>query len=204
MRTYQSTPKDKKVQKNKKAVYGILLAITVVVVAAIIALSLTLGKPATDDGLQVPPDDIPAGVQPQVFTLPMEEFEAGREAVLDRLVWNSTMAHFRTHNGMDFLAAQGAEVRAITGGTVLSVTHTQLQASVVKIQHEDGFVSTYMGLDTDIAVEAGDVVKGGDTIGVLAASMPYERSVGPHLHLEMELNNQLVNPLSYLPDLGEK
>ncbi len=206
MRTYQANTKDKKLKRNKKLVYAVLLGVTVLLVGLIITLSLTLGRPA-DNGLQTPPGEdppvVPIETKPK-FTLPLEDFTLGKEAVLDRLVWNSSLAKYRTHNGADFIAVEGSSVLAVSDGTVLSVEHTEMEASVVKIQHADGLVSIYKGLGAEVAVEANDTVKMGDAIGVVAAVMPYERHVGAHLHLEMTLNNALVNPMQYLPSTGDK
>ena len=131
----------------------------------------------------------------------MADATAGKPAVLDKLVYNSSMNQWRTHNGMDFAAAEGTAVLAITDGTVSSVEHTQLEAAVVTIEHADGYVSIYKGLASDVLVEEGDTVKSGDPIGSVASYMPRERSEGPHLHLEIKENGKLIDPLTYLPSI---
>ncbi|MCL2061020.1 MAG: M23 family metallopeptidase [Firmicutes bacterium] len=208
MRTYQSQAKDKKGRKSKRAIlYSIVLTATLVAVALVITLSLTLGKDEVP--LHTPPDDgtqIEVPVPGPSFVLPMaaDDFSLGRTAVLDRLVYNSSMNQWRTHNGMDFLAEEGASVVAISDGTVVSVQHTQLDAGVVVIRHAGGLESTYKGLAADIRVEEGDTIEAGDSIGTVASVLPRRRSEGSHLYLETRLNGKLVNPLTYLPEIGDK
>ena len=214
MRVHQANTKEKKLSKKTKKtiLYSAIIGTATVAVALIVTLSLVFGaKPGDGGEVILPPPDPgteveappPPPVKPAIV-LPVGEFTMGKPAVLDRLVYNSSMNQWRTHNGMDFFAAEGTQVLAITDGTVLSVEHTQLEASVVTIQHADGLVSIYKGLSTDILVEEGDSVKSGDAIGAIAASMPRERSEGAHLHLELKENGILIDPITILPEIGDK
>ena len=213
MRMHHANAKEKKKlsKKTKRAIiYSAVFGVSTVAIALIITLSLMFGKGPAIETETPPPDpgiDIEAPPPPPyvpVFVLPLEDFTVGKHAVLDKLVYNSSMNQWRTHNGMDFMAAEGTAVRTITDGTVLSVEHTQLEASVVTIQHADGVVSVYKGLSTDIKVEEGDTLTAGDAIGSVAANMPRERSEGAHLHLEVKQNGTLVDPMLFLPELGDK
>jgi murein DD-endopeptidase MepM/ murein hydrolase activator NlpD len=211
MRIYQNNSKEKKTKKdNKKLTYTLLLAFSVVAVAVIITLSLTLGKPkapiinAPDSGptidVEVPPvaDDRP------VYVLPMENFTVGKLPSLDKLVYSSSMNYWKTHNGIDLAADAGTEVRAVSAGTVTGVQDTVLEAMVITIDHGDGLFSYYKGLDSAAAVKVGDTVEAGTLIGTVAANMPLERDEGAHLHFEMKLNGKYVDPMNYLPELGGK
>jgi len=215
---HQANAKEKKPlsKKAKKTIlYSAIISTATVAVALIITLALVFGnKPGDGNEVVLPPPEEPGSevvapppppppAKPAVV-LPLDDFTAGKPAVLDRLVYNSSMNQWRTHNGMDFLAAEGSAVRAVTDGKVVGVEHTQLEASVVTIEHADGIVSVYKGLATDVRVEEGDTVKSGDVIGSVAASMPRERSEGPHLHLEIKQNGSLIDPVTFLPDIGDK
>jgi len=213
MRTHQNNSKDKKVAKrhNKKvAAYTVVLCTAVAIIALAIILPLTLGNrynggdgEYTGGGNVNPPPPPPPPAPVQVVT-PMETFTVGKLASLDRLVFHSSMNQWRTHNGVNFNAAIGTEVRSIKAGTVLSVEHTQLEGTIVTIQHVNGFVSAYHGLAIDARVEEGDTVHVGEVLGTVAAVRPIARSEGSHLHLRVRQDGNLIDPLTLFPELSEQ
>ena len=211
MRTYQSGTKDKKKKLSKKALYAILMTASLVVIALIITLSLTLGRkaPVIDSPEPTPPVidvDVPPVNEPEApkFASPMNNYSLGNLASLKRLVYSSSMGYWRTHNGVDFAADAGEKVMSVAAGKVTAVQHTVLEATVITVDHGDGLFSYYKGLDADVAVEVGQEVALGDVLGSVAANMPYERDEGAHLHLEMKLGGKYVDPLNYIPELGDK
>ncbi len=212
MRTYQSGTKDKKKKLSKKMLYAILMTASLVVIALIITLSLTLGgnrAPVIDAPDPTPPNvdvDVPPVKDPEApkFASPMSNYSLGKLSSLEKLVYSSSMGYWRTHNGVDFSADAGEKVMAIAAGKVTAIQHTVLEATVITVDHGDGLFSYYKGLDTDVAVEVGQEVALGDHLGNVAANMPYERDEGAHLHLEMKLGGKYVDPLNYIPELGDK
>lgn len=209
MKTYSSgTTKDKKTKKGffKKNLYAILFGSSLLVVAAVITLTLVFTRPAQDVGtVPTPPvDNNPVVDEPNkpTFGLPLDEYTLGKEAALDSLVYSATLNQWRSHNGVDFTATAGATVKAVIDGTVKSVVDTNLEGWVVTVEHADGLVSIYKGLDKDGLVAEGTAVKTGDALGKLAETMMIEQLDGVHLHLEMKKNGALVNPLDYLPEAG--
>jgi murein DD-endopeptidase MepM/ murein hydrolase activator NlpD len=200
MRNYQAAAHSgDKGLKRRKALYAVLFGITMAVIALIVTLSVTLGTKNRAGEVEAP-----VGTTESKFVLPMNDFTLGKGVVLDKLIYHSSLNQWRTHNGMDFLANEGTGVFAVMDGKVLSAQNTQLDGGVVMIEHKNGLVSIYKGLGADITAEAGHNVKSGDKIGTVGAILPRERSEGAHLHLEMKLNDNFVNPLNYLPDVGEK
>ena len=214
MRTYHSTTKDKKKKMGKKTLYTILLAACLVVIATVITLSVTLGgkkPPVIDD---IPTDPLPPVIDTETppvnepeaprFAAPLSNFSLGNLASLKRVVFSSSMGYWRTHNGVDFSADAGESVMSIANGTVTAVQHTVLEGTVITVDHGAGLFSYYKGLDSNIAVEVGQAVEKGTVLGSVAANMPYERDEGAHLHLEMKQDGKFVDPLNYIPDLGDK
>lgn len=209
MKTYQSSTKDKK-KKNffMRNIYAILLGITVVAIGLIVTLTLVLTHdtpasvtpPPIDDG----GSDVNGGGDKPTFVMPVGEYTLGQGAALNNLVYSSTLKQWRTHNGVDFMAAAGSDVRAVTDGTVTKVENTMLEGTVVTITHADGVVTVYKSLDSTVSVESGQTVKSGDKIGTIANSMMIEQLEGPHLHLEMQVNGSYVNPMDYLPGGSDK
>ena len=66
--------------------------------------------------------------------------------------------------------------------------------NVIYLSHGYGF-STRYGHLSGYAAKPGQHVKRGDIIGYVGST---GRSTGPHLHYEVRLNNNPVNPLEYI------
>ena len=64
----------------------------------------------------------------------------------------------------------------------------------VIIRHQHGFYTRYAHL-LSFRVETGQMVKQGETIGYIGST---GRSTGPHLHYEVHIGSDVVNPLKYL------
>jgi murein DD-endopeptidase MepM/ murein hydrolase activator NlpD len=99
-----------------------------------------------------------------------------------------------THNAVDISSAVGQPVRAPADGIVVKSEWANGYGNVVYIAHGYGYSTRYGHLST-FSVHPGDHVKRGDVIGHVGST---GRSTGPHLHYEVRLNNQPVNPLEYI------
>lgn len=98
------------------------------------------------------------------------------------------------HRGVDFSADTGTPILAIQEGIVVESTSHYSWGEYVKVQHNNGFTSLYAH-QSKRAVEVGQSVKKGQIIGYLGST---GNSTGPHLHLELAINNGLVNALDYM------
>lgn len=98
------------------------------------------------------------------------------------------------HTGIDFAVEHGHPILATKGGKVTIARWGGGYGNLVVIDHEDG-TSSYYGHLSSISVTAGDQVEQGQTIG-LEGSTGY--STGPHLHFEIRLNGEPVDPYPLL------
>lgn len=114
----------------------------------------------------------------------------------DELVYNPTLKDWRTHNGVDLAAAQGCRVVAIEDGTVTAVYNDALWGTVLE-QTCGERVWRYCGLEAEPAVDAGDSLQAGDTLGRLLTS-DCETEAESHLHLELLVNGKLSDPAEAL------
>ncbi len=98
------------------------------------------------------------------------------------------------HSGMDFTAPTGTDVYATGNGVIASVTSSQrgLGKHVV-IDHGFGYSTVYAHLN-EFNVRAGQKVNRGDVIGFVGNT---GMSVAPHLHYEVKLNGNYVDPVNY-------
>jgi murein DD-endopeptidase MepM/ murein hydrolase activator NlpD len=99
-----------------------------------------------------------------------------------------------THNAVDISSAVGQAVRAPADGIVVKSEWANGYGNVVYISHGYGY-STRYGHLSGFAVQPGQRIKRGDVIGYVGST---GRSTGPHLHYEVRLNNNPVNPLEYI------
>lgn len=102
---------------------------------------------------------------------------------------------WRTHYGTDFAASYGQPVHAIEDGVVIMAGWSDSYGNLVVIDHGNGYASWY-GHNSQLLVDVGDTVMQGDTIA-LAGSTGW--STGPHCHLEIHVNGEAQDPMSFLP-----
>ncbi len=98
------------------------------------------------------------------------------------------------HQGIDIAVSTGTAVWASSGGTVTLAGWQGGYGNVIYIQHPDGRVTRYGHLSR-IEVSPGQKVSQGQRI---ALSGNTGNSTGPHLHFEIRINGNAVNPLDYL------
>jgi len=101
-----------------------------------------------------------------------------------------------SHRGVDIAAAPGAPVRATADGVV---TRAGLQGGLGKsvfVSHGYGLATRYGHL-SKLAVRPGQRVRRGDVVGYVGNT---GRSTGYHLHYEVRLDGEAVDPLVYILD----
>ena len=98
------------------------------------------------------------------------------------------------HTGLDIAAPKGAEIKAVAKGTVIYAQRDGSYGNLVKIDHGNG-VETWYAHTSKMLVTVGQEVKAGDVIALVGST---GNSTGPHLHLEIRINGEHVNPQKYL------
>jgi murein DD-endopeptidase MepM/ murein hydrolase activator NlpD len=98
------------------------------------------------------------------------------------------------HTGVDFRGEPGDPVRAAAAGKVVQAERNGGYGLMVEIDHGNGIASRYAHLSS-IAVEAGGDVVAGAQIGRVGTT---GRSTGPHLHYEVRVNGEPVDPQRFL------
>ena len=101
------------------------------------------------------------------------------------------------HPGIDFAAAEGSNVLAVASGIVTKAGSEggfDGYGDVVEINHGNGYVTRY-GHNERVVVRVGDRVRRGQVIAKMGST---GRSTGPHVHFEVLLDGQQVNPDQYI------
>ncbi|HDT7186785.1 TPA: murein DD-endopeptidase MepM [Klebsiella pneumoniae] len=105
---------------------------------------------------------------------------------------NPVTGRVAPHRGVDFAMPQGTPVLAVGDGEVVVAKRSGAAGYYVAIRHGRTYTTRYMHL-RKLLVKPGQKVKRGDRI---ALSGNTGRSTGPHLHYEVWINQQAVNPLT--------
>ncbi len=108
------------------------------------------------------------------------------------------------HMGVDFSADEGTPVVSVAAGVVSSISYSETLGNVIIIDHGDGLVSYYRFIEpTDGLTEGSEVAKG-EQIATVAAAYGTEYKDGAHLHLEISLNGEYVDPADYFDIVYEE
>lgn len=204
--------------KNKKLLtYYLILGACILVIAAIavaVTLSITLGgndmtlddgndqtidgdddKDDEDDG-DDDDDDVEDTTGDMTFLMPVEEVNAINSY---GFYHNTTLDKYYLHTGIDFGGEAGSDVFAALDGTVESITTDPLlMGTTITLSHENGLKTVYTFVEAAEGLKAGDKVEKGDVIATVAEAMGQEYKDGAHLHFEVFLNGEAVDPEEHL------
>ena len=114
------------------------------------------------------------------------------------LMYDTTMADWRTHAGIDIQAAAGDAVKTAASGEVVSVSYDELMGHTVIIDHGSGYTTQYSSLMEVPPVSEGQKVSAGDVIGYVGESAGAEVDMGPHLHFSVSRNGEVIDPADYV------
>ena len=98
------------------------------------------------------------------------------------------------HTGVDLLQPYGSDIRATAAGRVVHAGFAGGYGDMVEIDHGFGLATLY-GHMSEIDVSEGQVVAAGDLLGRLGST---GRSTGPHLHYEVRVDGEPVDPERFL------
>lgn len=116
--------------------------------------------------------------------------------VLSRGTISSTfgMRWGRMHKGIDIAAPKGTPIHAILPGKVIFSGWESGYGYVVKIEDEEDRITIY-GHCSKLFVKKGEIIKEGDKIAEVGST---GNSTGPHLHFEVRIKGEPVDPSDYI------
>ena len=108
--------------------------------------------------------------------------------------WHPVLGGRHAHKGIDLASAWGTPVHAPADGVVGHAEWFSSYGLYIALEH-GGTIETRYGHLSRINVASGQLVHKGDVIGFVGST---GRSTGPHLHYEIRINDEPVDPLQYL------
>lgn len=111
----------------------------------------------------------------------------------EELVYSKTFGDLRLHIGLDLECEKGETVGACGNGVVVAIINDPMLGNYVEVDHGNGIVARYCGLDEKISVKEGHIVSAGTKLGLIG-EVPNECADNTHLHLEFYKDEIPVNP----------
>lgn len=99
------------------------------------------------------------------------------------------------NSGIEYKGSNNFDVVSILDGKVISIKTDNILGNVVEIRHDNDMISVYQSL-SDVNVTENQDVKQGDIIGK-SGTNNISKDLGDHLHFELIINGQNVNPEEY-------
>lgn len=98
------------------------------------------------------------------------------------------------HTGLDIATGSGTPIKVVASGTVTYADYKGSYGNVVKVDHGNG-LETWYAHTSKMYVTEGQQVQAGEVIATVGST---GNSTGPHLHLEIRVDGEHVNPQNYL------
>ena len=112
------------------------------------------------------------------------------------------LGYRRAHKGVDFAAPRGTPIKAAGDGVIERADRYGSFGNYVRIRHANGYKTAYAHLNGFArGIRKGKRVDQGDIIGYVGTT---GRSTGPHLHYEVHLHGNAVNPQTLKIATGKK
>ena len=166
-------------------------------------------NPEPDSG-KTEPDKTPEDSKPQpeppkptvpTLSLPVDNGTLLQTHSVEIQVFSRTMQDFRVHTGIDLATEAGAPVLAAADGTIARIWDDPMMGKCLAVSHAADSQTIYKNLAPDLAegIAEGVSVLRGQRIGTVGESAMAEIAEEPHLHLEMTVGGEAIDPLDYFP-----
>ena len=99
-----------------------------------------------------------------------------------------------THTGLDIACTTGTDIKVVSNGTVTFSGKKGSYGNLIIVDHGNG-VETWYGHCSKLYKKVGESVEAGDVIAAVGST---GNSTGPHLHFEIRINGNIVNPQNYV------
>jgi murein DD-endopeptidase MepM/ murein hydrolase activator NlpD len=111
------------------------------------------------------------------------------------------LGYTKLHRGIDFAAPPGAPIMAASDGVVASAGPSGAYGNLVVLRHAGVYETAYAHMSRIArAITPGTPVRQGEVIGYVGAT---GRATGPHLHYEVRINGEPIDPVAIETQPGQ-
>lgn len=139
----------------------------------------TIGKPFLDENIKI--------------VKSFYNYLGSSEEQQKSLIYNDST--YLQSSGVSYATENPFDVVSVLDGTVIDVKEDPLLGNIVEIRHNNDIISIYQSMD-EITVKTNDFVTQGQILGK-SGNANIESSLGNHLHFELIVKGQVVNPEDY-------
>lgn len=174
-------------------------------------LDIKIEEKITEDGTEVQTDSLEVAkdkIETQIDEKHKKEEEEKALAVINDIkianlpitgtitsrFGESSRLRSSTHTGLDIAASSGTPIKVVADGTIISAEYTGAYGNLVKVSHGNG-VETWYAHTSKMYVSKGQTVSAGDVIAAVGST---GNSTGAHLHIEIRIDGNIVNPQNYI------
>ena len=159
------------------------------------------------------------GIEPSTSTFVFTAFPHDTNAVNFWDSWGARRSGGRRHKGVDIMSPRGTEIVAVADGVVTAFGTQRLSGYYIRIDHGDGWATSYMHLNNDTigtddgegglwtaihpTLSVGDTVVAGQVIGYVGDSGNAE-GTQPHTHFEVKYEGRKINPYPFLAEVWSR
>lgn len=136
-------------------------------------------------------------IKPLEFMYPVEG-EVVKEFAGENLIFSETLQEWVTHNGIDIKAERTTVVKSVEEGKVTAIKNDPRYGITIIVEHREGYKSIYSNLLTAEFVTEGENVIKGQTLGTVGNSAVFEIADEPHLHFELQKDEEYIDPTTQL------
>ena len=164
-------------------------------------------NPSRETGAAAPAEGTPAGTETAGAEAPpspvaptrLQQPMAAKRSVLAGFAYgySEVFGDYRQHNGYDFEAVPGDSVLAAAGGRVVAIEDDPLEGKLIELDHGGGLTTRYGGL-AKVLTGLNATVQPGSIIAQVGNTGMAKSTTGTHLHFEVRLNGDPVDPGVYL------
>lgn len=104
------------------------------------------------------------------------------------------MRRGKLHTGIDIADKLNTAIYASQSGEVIFAGYSGNYGNLIKVRHENGYESYYAHCNK-ILVNKGDIIEQGQLIAKMGMT---GNATGPHLHFEIRLNGEILNPYEFI------
>lgn len=225
--------KEEKTKSKKRVLYYLILAVSVLLLAAATVLTVYFVSGKSDNVLEKPPviedpnnpnnpdnpdnpnnpdnpddpnepDDPTGGGDVELPKYAAPLASVKYSLGYGEIYTNQTVGWSYRHKAIDFAAEVGAEVYAMADGEVEAVSYNDKTGNYIIVDHGDGLKTMYRFVEPVKGLGKGATVKKGAVIGSVAEAYGSEYKDGPHLHFEVSKNGVAQNPTDYFEAVLEE